>query len=232
MPVVAIKDIPAAEAFDAKLFLSRAGPGRTVADYKKNQVIFCQGEPAEAVFYILKGRVKLTVLSHKGKEAVVGLPDEGQFFGESCLNGCALRGATTVALSDCTITAVPKKTMLSMLREEPAFSELFTSYLLARNSRIEEDLIDQLFNTSEKRLARLLVLLASSGKDGTSRPVAVELSQETLAEMIGTTRSRVSFFMNKFRRLGFVSYNGRIEVHHSLLDAVSNSKSRIRGEPV
>lgn len=229
MPVVAIlKETPAEDTSDARLFLTKTGPGRTITDYKKNQVIFCQGEAADAVFYVVKGRVKLTVLSDQGKEAVVGILDEGQFFGESCLNGCKPRAATTTALGDCVIASIAKKSMHALLREEPAFSELFMCYLLTRNSRIEEDLIDQLFNSSEKRLARLLVLLASSGKEGTARPIAVELSQETLAEMIGTTRSRVSFFMNKFRKLGFVSYNGKIEVHNSLLDAVLNSKSPIR----
>jgi len=215
------------DAFDPKDFLARVGHGKTITEYKKNQNIFCQGEVAEAVFYIQKGRVKLTVLSEQGKEAVVGILEAGQFFGEGCLNGHPLRIATTTALEDCTVTSISKSSMLATLRDEPSFSEMFMTYLLTRNSRVEEDLIDQLFNSSEKRLARLLLILAHFGKEGRPQPIAVELSQETLAEMIGTTRSRVSFFMNKFRKLGFISYNGKIEVHNSLLNAVLNDKPQI-----
>ena len=217
----------AKDEFDPKAFLARVGQGKAIAEYKKNQNIFCQGEVAEAVFYIQKGRVKLTVLSEQGKEAVVGILEAGQFFGESCLNGHPLRIATTTALEDCVITSITKTAMIAVLHDEPAFSQLFMAYLLTRNSRVEEDLIDQLFNSSEKRLARLLLILANFGKEGRPQPIAVELSQETLAEMIGTTRSRVSFFMNKFRKLGFIDYNGKIEVHNSLLNAVLNDKPQI-----
>jgi CRP-like cAMP-binding protein len=220
----------AKDPFDPKTFLARVGRGKTITEYKKNQNIFCQGEVAEAVFYIQKGRVKLTVLSEQGKEAVVGILEAGQFFGEGCLNGHPLRIATTTALEECTITSISKTAMLATLHDEPAFSEMFMTYLLTRNSRVEEDLIDQLFNSSEKRLARLLLILAHFGKEGRPQPIAVELSQETLAEMIGTTRSRVSFFMNKFRKLGFISYNGKIEVHNSLLNAVLNDKPQIERE--
>ena len=223
MPVNAVKD-----QFDPKAFLGRVGHGKTITEYKKNQNIFCQGETADTVFYIQKGRVKLTVLSEQGKEAVVGILEAGQFFGEGCLNGHPLRIATTTALEDCVITAITRTAMLATLHDEPLFSEMFMAYLLTRNSRVEEDLIDQLFNSSEKRLARLLLILAHFGKEGRPQPIAVELSQETLAEMIGTTRSRVSFFMNKFRKLGFISYNGKIEVHNSLLNAVLNDKPQIQ----
>lgn len=217
----------AQDPFDPKTFLARVGHGKTITEYKKNQNIFCQGEVAESVFYIQKGRVKLTVLSEQGKEAVVGILEAGQFFGEGCINGHPLRIATTTALEDSVITSISKAAMIATLRDEPAFSEMFITYLLTRNSRVEEDLIDQLFNSSEKRLARLLLILAHFGKEGRPQPIAVELSQETLAEMIGTTRSRVSFFMNKFRKLGFISYNGKIEVHNSLLNAVLNDKPQI-----
>jgi CRP/FNR family cyclic AMP-dependent transcriptional regulator len=218
------------DTFDPKAFLARVGQGKTISEYKKHQNIFCQGETATSIFYIQKGRVKLTVLSEQGKEAVVGILEAGQFFGEGCLNGHPLRIATTTALEDCVITSITTAAMMSTLYNEPAFSELFMAYLLTRNSRVEEDLIDQLFNSSEKRLARLLLIVANFGKEGVTQPIAVELSQETLAEMIGTTRSRVSFFMNKFRKLGFISYNGKIEVHNSLLNAVLNDKPQIRRE--
>jgi CRP-like cAMP-binding protein len=215
------------EEFNPKVFLARVGAGKTITEYQRNQTIFSQGELADSVFYIQKGRVKLTVLSEQGKEAVVGILEQGQFFGEGCLNGHPLRIATTTALEPCVITSITKAAMLATLHAEPAFSELFMTYLLTRNSRVEEDLIDQLFNSSEKRLARLLLILANFGKEGTSQPIAIELSQETLAEMIGTTRSRVSFFMNKFRKLGFISYNGKIEVHNSLLNAVLNDRPQL-----
>jgi CRP/FNR family cyclic AMP-dependent transcriptional regulator len=218
---------PARDMFDPKLFLAKLGTGKTIQEYRKNQVIFAQGEVANSVFYIQKGRVKLTVLSEQGKEAVVGILEHQQFFGEGCLNGHPLRIATTMAMEDCIITSITKAAMIAVLHDEPKFSELFMAYLLTRNSRIEEDLVDQLFNSSEKRLARLLLLLANFGKDGPPQPVLAEISQETLAEMIGTTRSRVSFFMNKFRKLGFIDYNGRIEVHNSLLNAVLHDKPRI-----
>ena len=179
------------------------------AKYQKDQVVFSQGEVADAVFYIQKGKVKLTVLSEQGKEAVVAILEPGQFFGEGCLNGHPLRIATTTAMDECVITRIAKAAMIATLHDEPDFSELFMSHLLHRNSRIEEDLVDQLFNSSEKRLARLLLLLANFGKHGKPEPIVGKISQETLAEMIGTTRSRVSFFMNKFRKLGFIEYNGK-----------------------
>jgi CRP/FNR family cyclic AMP-dependent transcriptional regulator len=190
--------------------------------------VFAQGDVADTVFYIQKGRVKLTVLSKQGKEAVVAILEPGQFFGEGCLNGHSLRIATTTALEASTITVIARDAMIEVLHAEPKFSELFMSYLLTRNSRIEEDLIDQLFNSSERRLARLLLLLANFGKAGRPQPIHPNISQETLAEMIGTTRSRVSYFMNKFRKLGFISYNGKIEVHNSLLSAVLHDKPQIK----
>jgi CRP/FNR family transcriptional regulator, cyclic AMP receptor protein len=214
--------------FDAQAFLAKVGEGKTVLVFHKNETVFSQGDAADAIFYIQKGRVKVVVLSAQGKEAVVGILQPGQFFGEGCLNGNPLRISTTMALDECVITAITKPAMLAALHAEPKFSELFMSYLLKRNSRIEEDLIDQLFNSSEKRLARLLLLLADFGKDGSRQPTKVRVSQETLAEMIGTTRSRVSFFMNKFRKLGFISYNGDIEVHNSLLNAVLREKPQIQ----
>jgi CRP/FNR family transcriptional regulator, cyclic AMP receptor protein len=214
--------------FDPKAFLLRVGAGKTILNFERGQHVFNQGDAADAVFYIQKGRVKLTVLSEQGKEAVVGILEPGQFFGEGCLNGHPLRIATTTAMEECVLTSITKEAMIATLHTEPRFSELFMAYLLTRNSRVEEDLIDQLFNSSEKRLARLLLLLAHFGKEGTPQPILVDISQETLAEMIGTTRSRVSFFMNKFRKLGLISYNGKIEVHNSLLNAVLHDKPEIR----
>jgi CRP/FNR family transcriptional regulator, cyclic AMP receptor protein len=214
--------------FDPIAFLAKVGTGKTILDYRKNQVVFRQGEIADKVFYIQKGRIKVVVLSELGKEAVVGILESGQFFGEGCLNGHPLRMATTTAMEDCVITAITKAAMLETLHREPTFSTLFMTYLLSRNSRIEEDLVDQLFNSSEKRLARLLLLLAHFGKDGRPQPISIDVSQETLAEMIGTTRSRVSFFMNKFRKLGLISYNGTIEVHNSMLNAVLHDKPEIQ----
>jgi len=217
-----------ADQFDPQAFLAKVGEGRTVLAFHKNETVFSQGDTADTVFYIQKGSVKVVVLSEQGKEAVVGILEPGQFFGEGCLNGSRLRISTTTALEECVITAIAKTAMLAALRSKPQFAELFISYLLKRNGRIEEDLIDQLFNSSEKRLARLLLLLANFGKDGSQQPIKVRISQETLADMIGTTRSRVSFFMNKFRKLGLVSYNGDIEVHNSLLNAVLHEKPQIQ----
>jgi CRP-like cAMP-binding protein len=214
--------------FDPKAFLGRVEPGRTIEKYEKNQKIFSQGDVAESVFFIHKGKVKITVLSEHGKEAVVGLFAEKQFFGEACLEGVAIRTTTSHAMEDCLITSIAKPAMLAALHSEPDFSAFFIGYLLSRNSRIEDDLIDQLFNSSERRLARLLLLLANFGEDGGAQPIAINLSQETLAEMIGTTRSRVSFFMNQFRKKGYIDYNGKIEVHRSLLDAVLRDKPQIR----
>jgi CRP/FNR family cyclic AMP-dependent transcriptional regulator len=214
--------------FDPQAFLAKVGEGRTVLAFHKNETVYSQGDAADTIYYIQKGRIKVVVLSEQGKEAVVGILDPGQFFGEGCLNGNPVRISTTIALEECVITAITKSGMLAALHSEPKFSELFMLYLLRRNSRIEEDLIDQLFNSSEKRLARLLLLLANFGKDGRPQPIKVRVSQEILAEMIGTTRSRVSFFMNKFRKLGFISYNGEIEVHNSLLNAVLHDKPQIQ----
>jgi CRP/FNR family transcriptional regulator, cyclic AMP receptor protein len=217
-------------SFNSKAFLGRAGLGKVLKKYKKNEEIFTQGEVAGAVFYIQKGKVKVTVLSEHGKEAVIGILSQGQFFGEACLDGAKLRTSTTHAMEECLVTLITKPAMIAILAGEPKFTAFFLAYLLSRNSRIEDDLIDQLFNSSERRLARLLLLLADFGKEGVAQPVPVILSQETLADMIGTTRSRVSFFMNKFRKNGFISYNGTIKVHRTLLDAVLRDKPQIREE--
>ena len=214
--------------FDPKVFLAKVGKGKTILKYRKDQIVFAQGQVADAVFYIQEGKVKLTVVSEQGKEAVVAILGPGHFFGEGCLNGHPLRIATTRAVDECVITRLEKATMIDTIHNEPEFSELFMTYLLTRNSRIEEDLIDQLFNSSEKRLARLLLLLANFGKEGKPEPIVGNFSQETLAEMIGTTRSRVSFFMNQFRKLGFIEYNGKLEVHNSLLNVVLHDNPQIR----
>jgi CRP/FNR family cyclic AMP-dependent transcriptional regulator len=215
-------------SFDPRTFLANVGEGKKISKYRKDQIIFSQGEIADAVFYIQQGKVKLTVVSKQGKEAVVAIVGAGHFFGEGCLNGHPLCIATTRAVDDCVITRLEKATMIATIQKEPEFSELFMSYLLTRNSRIEEDLIDQLFNSSEKRLARLLLLLANFGKDGKPERIVGKYSQEMLAEMIGTTRSRVSFFMNKFRKLGLIEYNGTLEVHNSLLNMVLHEKPAIK----
>ena len=209
-----------AATLDLRTYLAKARGG-TSKEYQKNQTVFSQGSLADAVFYIEKGKVKLTVLSARGKEAVVAILGNGDFFGEGCLAGQPLRMATAASITECSILRVQKETMLRMLHNEPAWSERFMAYLLSRNVRIEEDLVDQLFNSSEKRLARSLLLLTQFGKDGQHEHVVPNISQETLAEMVGTTRSRVSFFMNKFRKLGFVSYNASgLQVHNSLLTVV------------
>lgn len=218
----------ATEAFDAHVFLAKVGTGKAILEFHQNQNVFEQGDVADTIFYIQKGKVKVTVLSELDREAVVGILESGQFFGESCMNGHKLRMSTTTAMEDCVITSIRKTAMLAALHDEPAFSELFMKYLLTRNSRIEEDLIDQLFNSSEKRLARMLLLLANFGKQGNPQPISPNISQETLAEMIGTTRSRVSFFLNKFRKLGLIDYNGHIEVHNSLLSAVLQEKPGLK----
>ena len=206
--------------FDPKSFLSKVGQGRTIAEYRKNQTVFSQGDPADVVFYIQSGKVKLTVVSKQGKEAVVGILGPEHFFGEGCLAGQPLRMATASTLSECSIVRLEKRAAIRVIHNEPEFSELVLAYILSRNIRIEEDLVDQLFNSSEKRLARVLLLLANFGKDGKPEKVIPKMSQETLAEIIGTTRSRVNFFMNKFRKLGFVDYNDGLEVHSSLLNVV------------
>jgi CRP/FNR family transcriptional regulator, cyclic AMP receptor protein len=218
-------------AFDPKKFLAKVGEGKTIVNFDKDQIVFAQGDAADTVFYLQQGRIKIVVISEQGKEAVVGILGPGQFFGEGCMNGHSVRIATATAMEACLVTAITKQAMLATLHSQPKFSELFMAYLLTRNSRIEEDLIDQLFNSSEKRLARLLLLLANFGKEGSPQPISPNISQETLADMIGTTRSRVSFFMNKFRKLGFISYNGKIEVNSSLLTAILYDKPEIKREP-
>jgi len=207
-------------SFDPKSFLSKVGEGRTIADYRKNQAIFSQGDRADAVFYIQAGKVKLTVVSAQGKEAVVSLLGPEDFFGEACLAGQQRRMSTASGLTECSIVRMEKRAATRVLHDEPEFSELFLAYVLSRNIRIEEDLVDQLFNSSEKRLARVLLLLANFGKDSKPEKVIPKMSHETLAEIVGTTRPRVSFFMSKFRKLGFVDYNGGLEVHSSLLNVV------------
>jgi len=209
-------DAPRA-VFDPKILLSTVNKGRSVRNFAPGAVIFTQGESADGVFYIQSGDVKIVVTSEQGKEAIVGMLRPGEFFGEGCLIGQPTRLASAVAVSDCEVTCVEKPEMLRLLHAEPAMSELFMEHLLTRNGRIEADLVDQLFNSSEKRLARTLLLLASFGKDGAPQPITGKVSQETLASIVGTTRSRISFFMNKFRRLGFIEYNGHLEVHSSLL---------------
>jgi CRP/FNR family transcriptional regulator, cyclic AMP receptor protein len=211
------------QRFVLESFLSHADGGRTIANYRKNEAVFRQGDSADAVFYIMDGECKVTVVSKKGKEAVVALHEKGDFFGVGCLTGQPRRSATVTAITQCEIMRFDKATMVRALHDQPKFSQLFMSHLLARNVRVEADLVDQLFNSSEKRLARLLLLMANFGKEGRPEPVIAKVSQETLAEMIGTTRSRVSFFMNKFRKLGFIDYNGGyggLEVHSSLLNMV------------
>jgi CRP/FNR family transcriptional regulator, cyclic AMP receptor protein len=214
--------------FDPKAFLAKADGGRTISNYQKDQTVFSQGEAADAVFYIQQGKIKITVVSEQGKEAVVAILGTGDFFGEGCLVGQSLRMATVTAMMECEIMRLEKAAIIRVLHEEPAFSEMFMSHLLTRNIRVEADLIDQLFNSSEKRLARALLLLANFGKEGKPEPVVAKISQETLAEMIGTTRSRVSSFMNKFRQLGFIDYNGKLEVHSSLLNVVLHDEPHIK----
>jgi CRP/FNR family transcriptional regulator, cyclic AMP receptor protein len=213
--------------FDPKVFLDTENSGRTISKYRKGQTLFSQGSPADAVFYIRKGKVKITVVSEQGKEAVVAIHGPDEFCGEGCLTGQARRLGTASAMTECEIMRLEKAAMLRVLHEEPAFSEMFVSHLLARTIRVEEDLVDQLFNSSEKRLARALLLLANFGKDGRPEPVIAKVNQETLAELIGTTRSRVSYFMNKFRKLGFIDYNGHLEVHSSLLNVVLHDQPHI-----
>jgi len=208
-------------AFEPAAFLAKTGLGRTITDLKKGQTVFSQGDAANAVFYVQKGKIKLTVISKRGKEATIALLGSGSFLGEECIAAIQpQRMATATALTPSTILRIERKEMVRVLHEEKLFSEVFVSYLLARNTRIQEDLVDQLFNSSEKRLARALLLLAQFGKDGAPETVIPKIGQETLAEMIGTTRSRVSFFMNRFRKLGFIEYNGTLSVHSSLLNVI------------
>jgi CRP-like cAMP-binding protein len=214
--------------FEVETFLATVNGGRTVTKYRKNQTVFSQGDPADSVFYIREGKVKLCVVSARGKEAVVALHGEGDFFGEGCLTGQPLRLATVTAMTECVIMRIDKPSIVRVLHDEPAFSEMFMAYLLTRNARVEEDLVDQLFNSSEKRLARALLLMANFGKEAKPDLVITKVSQETLAEIIGTTRSRVSMFMNKFRQLGFVEYNGDMKVHSSLLNVVLHDNPTLR----
>jgi CRP-like cAMP-binding protein len=206
--------------FDAKIFLTKIGRGRTLMDFRDGQAVFSQGDPADAVYYIQKGKLRLTVVSKQGKEAIIAILTAGNFFGEGCLAGQIKRMATATAMTDCAIMRLAKPEIIQVLHDEPVFSELFLHHLLSRNIRIEEDLVDQLFNSSEKRLARVLLLLANFGKEGKPEPVVAKISQEMLAGIIGTTRARVNFFMNRFRRLGFIEYNGGLHVHSSLLTVI------------
>jgi CRP-like cAMP-binding protein len=215
-------------SFDTKSFLAKVGEGRSIGKYRKDQIVFSQGAPADAVFYIQKGKAKVTVVSQQGKEAVVAILGPDEFCGEGCLAGQPRRMATAMAMTECEIMRLEKKAIVLALQDEPAFSEMFVAHLLARTIRVEEDLVDQLFNSSEKRLARALLLLANFGKEGRPEPIIAKVSQETLAEMIGTTRSRVSHFMNKFRKLGFIDYNGTLEVHSSLLSVVLHDQPQIK----
>jgi CRP-like cAMP-binding protein len=206
--------------FDPQVFLDTIGEGRKALLFPKKQIIFAQGDPADAVFYLRTGKVRLTVVSKDGKEATIGILSDGSFFGEGSLAGQPLRMGSATAMTDCAVLRIEKKAMVDALHREHTLSDLFVAYLLTRNIKYEEDLVDQLFNSSEKRLARVLLLLAHFGKDGKPEVAIPKISQETLAEMIGTTRSRVSFFMNRFRKLGFIRYNGELEVHSSLLSIV------------
>jgi len=215
-------------SFNLQEFLSTVDGGRTLANYLKDQKVYSQGDPGDAVFYIQKGQVKVSVTSDQGKGAIVALHRQGDFFGEGCLNGQPLRLATVMAMTECVILRLEKAAIVRVLHDEPKFSEVFIAHLLARNARVEADLVDQLFNSSEKRLARLLLLMANFGKEGAPAPVIAKISQETLAEMVGTTRPRVSAFMNKFRKLGFINYNGDLEVHNSLLNVVLHDQPQLR----
>jgi CRP/FNR family cyclic AMP-dependent transcriptional regulator len=215
-------------SFDPKSFLAVVGEGRSIGEYRKDQIVFSQGDPADAVFYIQRGKVKVTIVSEQGKEAVVAMLGTNDFFGEGCLAGQARRIATVATMMDSVIVRLEKAAIVGVIQKEPAFSGMFIAHLLARAIRVEADLVDQLFNSSEKRLARMLLLLANFGKDEKPEPILAKISQETLADMIGTTRSRVSFFMNKFRKLGLIDYNGCIEVRSSLLNVVLHDDPHIQ----
>ncbi|HEX5281686.1 MAG TPA: Crp/Fnr family transcriptional regulator [Micropepsaceae bacterium] len=221
---------PRETSFDPEDFLTKVGAGRTVSEYSTGRTLFSQGDVADCVFYIQEGKVKVSVLSEQGKEAVVAILGDHEFCGEGCLTGQLLRIATATAMTACKIMRIDKSAITRVIHDEPAFSGLFVAHILARNVRVESDLVDQLFNSTEKRLARALLLLANFGKEGKPEPIIAKVSQETLAEIIGTTRSRVSFFMNKFRKLGFISYNGKLEVHTSLLNMVLHEKPHINQE--
>jgi CRP/FNR family transcriptional regulator, cyclic AMP receptor protein len=215
--------------FDVQTFLTTIEAGRTISAYRRNQKIFAQGDAADSVFYIQEGKVKVSIVSEQGKEAVVAMHQKADFFGEGCLIGQPLRLATAATMTDCVITRIDKAAIVRVLHEQPKFSEVFMAHLLVRNARVEEDLVDQLFNSSEKRLARLLLLMANFGKEGKPERVITKVSQATLAEMVGTTRSRVNSFMNKFRQLGFIQYNGDLEIHNSLLNVILHDKPELRG---
>ena len=214
--------------FNVQTFLNTVDEGRTISTYQTKQKIYSQGDPADAVFYIQKGRVKACITNELGKEAVVALHDKGDFFGEGCLNGHPLRLATVETMMESVIMRLDKAAVVRVLRDEPTFSAAFMAFLLARKARVEEDLVDQLFNSSEKRLARVLLLMANFGKEGKPEPVIAKVSQETLAQIVGTTRSQVNTFMNKFRQLGFIKYNGDLEVHNSLLNVILHDKPQLR----
>ena len=216
--------------FDPGIFLKTEGAGRAIAKCRKNQQIFSQGSPSDSIFYVIKGKVKIVVLSEQGKEAVIAILGPDEFFGEGCLAGQALRLSTASAMTDCDIMEIGKGAAMAILRDEPKFSEMFVAHVLARTIRVEADLIDQLFNSSEKRLARALLLLANFGNSGEPKQIIAKVSQETLADMIGTTRSRVSHFMNKFRKMGFIDYNGHLEIHSSLLNVVLHDAPHISGD--
>jgi len=215
--------------FSPVVFLKTEGVGRIVTRHSKNQPIFSQDSPSDAIFYILKGKVKIIVHSEQGKEAVIAILGPDEFFGEGCLTGQTRRLSTASAITECEIMRITKSAAMDVLREEPAFSAMFVSHVLARAIRVEADLIDQLFNSSEKRLARALLLLANFGNDGKPQKIVAKVSQETLADMIGTTRSRVSHFMNKFRKMGFIDYNGHLEIHSSLLNVVLHDRPQVSG---
>jgi CRP/FNR family cyclic AMP-dependent transcriptional regulator len=228
---VIVRKAVGTKGFDPVAFLEKAAPGRVIATYPKKKVIFAQGAAADSVFYIKKGKVKVSVVNKQGKEAVVALLGAGEFLGEGCLIGQPIRLATATAMSECVVMQVDKTEIQRVLHEEPTFSGMFVTHILARNARVEEDLVDQLFNSTEKRLARMLLMLANFGKEGRPEPILAKISQETLAEMIGTTRSRVSYFMNKFRNLGFIKYNGHLEVHTSLLGVLLAEQPRTVSPP-
>jgi len=217
---MATKKVKAIQGFDPKPFLASVGAGKSVVKYQRNQPIFRQGDAADAVFYIQQGKVQITVVSEQGKEGVIAIQEPGEFFGEGCMAGQLLHLATASAMVDCTIVRITKDAMIKALRDDPTFAQLFMAFLLSRNAQIEADLVDQLFNSSEKRLARVLLLLANFGKDGKLETVLSPINQEILAAKVGTTRSRINFFMNKFRKLGFIEYNGTLKVHTSLLNVI------------
>jgi CRP/FNR family cyclic AMP-dependent transcriptional regulator len=217
---MATKKIKAIQQFDPQPFLASVGAGKSVVKYQRDQPIFRQGDAADAVFYIQQGKVQITVVSEQGKEGVIAIQEPGEFFGEGCMAGQLLHLATASAMADCAIIRIAKDAMIKALRDDPTFSQLFMAFLLSRNAQIESDLVDQLFNSSEKRLARVLLLLANFGKEGKLETVLSPINQEILAAKVGTTRSRINFFMNKFRKLGFIEYNGTLKVHTSLLNVI------------